>query len=63
MVMIVREHTEQFYKVSLRASYVEDNQEKKKSYINGLRLDIQDETNIIYPRTIEEAYQCGLNAK
>ena len=28
-----------------------------------MRLDIQDEINILSPRTIEEAYQCDLKAK
>ena len=55
-MMTVREYTEEFYHVNLRAGHVEDTPEKISRYINGLRLDIQDEINILYPRTIEEAY-------
>lgn len=59
----MREYIEEFYKVNLRAGYVEDTLEKLARYINGLRLDIQDETNMISLRTIEEAYQCALKAE
>jgi len=50
--MTVREYTEEFYKVNLRAGYIEDTPEKTARYINGLRLDIQDEISILSPRTI-----------
>jgi len=49
--------------VNLKASYVEDTPEKTTRYINGLRLDIQDEINILSPRIIEEAYQCALKVE
>jgi len=52
-IMTVREYTEEFYKVNLRAGYVEDTLEKTTRYINGLRLDTQDEINVPSPRTIE----------
>ena len=39
-MMIVREHTEEFYKINLRARYVEDTTEKVARYLNGLRYDI-----------------------
>ena len=55
-MMTTREYTEEFYQVNLRAGHVEDTPEKIARYINGLRLDIQDEINILSPRTIEEAY-------
>jgi len=58
--MIVREYTEEFYKVNLRAGYVEDTSEKTTRYINGLRIEIQDEISMLSPRIIEEAYQCAL---
>ena len=61
-MMTVREYTEEFYQVNLRVGHVEDTPEKTTRYINGLRLDIQDEINIISPRTIEEAYRCALKA-
>lgn len=62
-MLTVREYTEEFYKVNLRAGYVEDTPEKTVRYINGLRLDIQDEINMISPRTIEDAYQCALKVE
>jgi hypothetical protein len=52
----VREYTEEFYKVNLRAGYVEDSSEKTVRYINGLRMEIQDEISMLSPRTMEEAY-------
>ena len=61
--MTVRNYTEEFYKVNLRAGYLEDTSEKTTRYISGLRLDIQDEINILSLRTIEEAYQCALKAE
>lgn len=54
-LLTVRECIEEFYKVNLRAGYVEDTPEKTTRYINGLRLDIQDEINMLSPKTIEEA--------
>ena len=56
----MREYTEEFYKVNLREGYVEYTPEKTTRYIKGLRLDIQDEINMLSPRTIEEAYHCSL---
>ena len=38
--MTVREYTEEFYKIDLRAGYVEDTIEKVARYLNGLRYDI-----------------------
>lgn len=62
-IMIVRDYTEEFYKVNLRVGYVEDTSENTTRYINGLRLYIQDEINILSPSTIEEAYQCTLKVE
>ena len=39
-LLSVREYTEEFYKVNLRASYVEESIEKTARYINSLRMDI-----------------------
>ena len=32
-------------------------------YVNGLRMEIQEEISMISPRTVEEAYQCALGAE
>ena len=62
-VMIVREYTEEFYKINLRARDVEDTVEKVARYLNGLRYDIQDELSMVNPTGIEEAYQYALREK
>ena len=36
--LIVKEYTEEFYKVNIRAGYVEDCPERVARYINGLRF-------------------------
>ena len=62
-MLIVREYTKEFYKVNLRAGYVEESAEKAARYVNGLRMDIQEEISMIFPRTMEDAYQCALRAE
>ena len=37
--------------------------EKYARYVNGLRMEIQEEISMIAPRTVEEAYQCALRAE
>ena len=59
----MREYIEEFYKVNLSAGYVEELVEKATRYVNVLRMDIQEEINMISPRTMEEAYQCALREK
>ena len=60
-MMIVIEYTEEFYKVNIRLGYVEEIYDNIGRYINGLRLDIQDELSLLSPNNIEESYQCDLN--
>eukprot|EP00253_Pinus_taeda_P034758 PITA_34758 len=60
--MIVREYTEEFYRVNLRAGYIEDTTEKTARYVNGLRLEILDEISILSPTNIEEAYKSAMKA-
>ena len=59
-MLTVKEYTKEFYKVKLRVGYVEESTEKAARYVNGLRIDIQEEINMISPRTMEEAYQYAL---
>jgi hypothetical protein len=42
-MMTVKEYTEEFYKLNIRESHRESNDEKVARYMNGLRYDIQDE--------------------
>jgi hypothetical protein len=62
-LLTVREYTEEFYKVNIRAGYTEDNFEKVARYMNGLRFDIQDEMSLFSPKSVEEAYQCALKVE
>ena len=59
----MREYTKEFYKLNLMAAYVEESTEKAARYVNGLRMDIQEEIGMISPRTMEEEYQCALRAE
>ena len=61
--MIAREYTKEFFKVKLKAGYTEDSSEKVAKYVNGLRLDIQDEISLLSLSTVEEAYQCALKVE
>ena len=61
--LIVKEYTEEFYKVSIRDREAQDTDEKVARYMNGLRMDIQDEISMLTPKTVEEAYQIALKAK
>jgi hypothetical protein len=61
--LVVREYTEEFYKVNIRTSYTEDSSEKVARYMNGLRLEIQDVLSLLLPNTVEEAYQCALKVE
>jgi len=61
--MIVKEYTEEFYKLSIRERHAEDDVEKVAIYINGLRYDIQDEINLLSLKTIEDAYHAALKVE
>ena len=39
---------------------MEESVEKSARYVNGLRMDIQEEINMVSPRKMEEAYQYDL---
>ena len=60
--MTMKEYTEEFYKINLRASYVEDTK-KTVRFVNGPRMEILDEISILSPKTIDEAYQSALKAE
>eukprot|EP00253_Pinus_taeda_P023394 PITA_23394 len=55
--LTVKEYTEEFYRVNLRAGYTEDTAERTARYVNGLRMEILDEISILSPNSTEEAYQ------
>lgn len=60
--MTMRKYTEEFYKVNMRARYVEDTAKKTTRYLNGLRIDIHDEINLLSPITMKEA-QCAIKTE
>jgi hypothetical protein len=55
-LMTVKEYTEEFYKLNIRAGHWERDDEKVARYMNGLRYDIQDEMSMVTIRTVEYAY-------
>jgi hypothetical protein len=62
-LMTVKEYTEEFYKLNIRAGHRESDDEKVSRYMNGLRYDIQDEMSMVTIRTVEDAYQMALKAE
>jgi hypothetical protein len=62
-LMSVREYTEEFYRLNIRASHRESDDEKVARYLNGLRYDIQDELSMVTICTVEDAYQMALKAE
>ncbi|KAH9322623.1 hypothetical protein KI387_017262, partial [Taxus chinensis] len=61
--MSVKEYTEEFYRLTIRLGHIEDDAEKVARYLNGLRLTIQDEIDILMPKSVEEAYRVALRAE
>ena len=41
--MTVKEYTEEFYRLNIKAGHHKSNDEKVARYMNGLRYEIQDE--------------------
>ena len=56
----MREYTKEFYKLNLRVVYVGESTKKVARYVNGIRMDIQEEINMILAKMMEEVYQCAL---
>ena len=61
--MIVKEYTEELYRLNIRVGHWESDDEKVARYMNGLRYDIQDEMSMKTIRTVEDAYQMALKAE
>ena len=57
-LMTVKEYTEEFYKLNIRAGHRESDDEKVARYMNGL-----DEMSMVTIRTVEDAYQMALKAE
>jgi hypothetical protein len=55
--MTVKEYTEEFYRLNIRASHRESDDEKITRYMNGLRYEIHDEMSMVTIITVEYSYQ------
>ena len=62
-LMPVKEYTEEFYRLNIRAGHRESNDEKVARYMNGLRYEIRDEMSMETIRMVEDAYQMALKAE
>lgn len=62
-LMSLKEYTEEFYRLNIRAGHYESNDEKVARYMNGLRYEIQDEMSMVTIRTVEYSYQMALKTK
>ena len=58
--MSVKEYTEEFYKINIKAGHRESDDEKVARYMNGLRYDIQDEMSMMSLQNVEDTYQMDL---
>src|ERR1700722_19449500 len=61
--MTVKEYTEEFYRLNIRAGHRESDDKKVARYLNELRYEIQDELSMVTIRTVEDAYQMDLKAE
>jgi hypothetical protein len=59
----VKEYTEEFYRLNIRARQKENEDEKPTRYINGLRYEIQEEIFMMFVSKVEDAYQATLKAE
>ena len=62
-MMTVKEYTEEFYRLNIRAGHRESDDEKVVRYLNGLKYDIQDELSMVTIQTVEDSYQMALKAE
>jgi hypothetical protein len=62
-LMTVKEYTEEFYGMNIRAGHCKSDDEKVVRYMNGLRYDIQDEMSMMTIQTVEDSYQMALKVE
>jgi hypothetical protein len=62
-LMTVKEYTEEFYRLNIRAGHRESDDEKVVRYMNGMRYDIQDEMSMVTIQMVEDAYHMALKAE
>ena len=59
----MKEYTEEFYRINIRAGHRESDDKKVARYMNGMRYDIQDEMSMMTLRNAEDAFQMDLKAE
>ena len=61
--MDVCTYTEEFQKLSLRSKFAEPESIKVERYLNGLRMNIQEELQLLSPNTVAKCYQLALKVE
>ena len=61
--MILKDYTEEFYRLDITSRHVDDEIEKVATNLNGLRSRIQDEMIFVKVDSVEEACQYDLKAE
>ena len=56
----VKEYTEEFYRLNIKAGHKENEGKKTAKYINGLRYEIQEDINMMSVSKVKDAYQEAL---
>jgi hypothetical protein len=62
-LMSLKEYTEEFYRINIKAGHREKNDEKVARYMNGLRYDIKDEMIMMTIGNVEDSYQISLKSE
>jgi hypothetical protein len=62
-LMSMKEYTEEFYKINIKAGHWESDNQKFARYMNGMRYDIQDEMSIMIFQNVGDSYQMALKAE
>lgn len=61
--MDISTYTEEFQKLGLRSKLVEPESVKVARYLNGLRMNIQEELQLLSPDTVAKCYQLALKVE
>jgi hypothetical protein len=62
-LMIVKEYTEEFHRLNIKAGHRESDDENFSRYMNVQRYDIQDEMSMVTIQTVKDAYQMALKSE
>ena len=56
----MKEYTEEFYRLNIKAGKKENEDEKTARYINGMRCEIREDINTMFVSKGEDSYQATL---